>query len=59
MTKMHQTTQTGNAEVAGSKRTPLLDDLRCSMLAYFDKMEAARGGPVHGRKQPTDARKEF
>jgi hypothetical protein len=44
MTKMHQTTQTGNAEVAGSKRTPLLDDLRCSMLAYFDKMEAAHAG---------------
>ncbi len=27
MTKMRQTTQTGDAEVAGANRTPLLDDL--------------------------------
>jgi len=31
MIKLRQTTQTGDAEVAGSNRTPLLDDLRRSV----------------------------
>ncbi len=31
MTKMRQATQMGHAEVAGSNRTPLSDDLRRSI----------------------------